>query len=82
MSAGLPCIVTDCMTWRGEDQFIIDRVNGLKIPINDSVAMANAIDELISSEKLISSLAKEALKIRERFDLKRIITSYKKAIDI
>ena len=28
MSLGLPCVVTDCMPWRGEDDFIINNKKG------------------------------------------------------
>jgi GalNAc-alpha-(1->4)-GalNAc-alpha-(1->3)-diNAcBac-PP-undecaprenol alpha-1,4-N-acetyl-D-galactosaminyltransferase len=82
MSAGLACIITDCIYWRGEDQFIISRINGLKVPVNDPNSMAKAIDEVIESEELRLELGNEALKIRERFAKDRIVLAFQKAIDI
>lgn len=69
MSIGLPCIATNCMPWRGDDDFIKDNYNGLKVPVNDPEALASAINQLIENEALRAKLGKNALQIKQQFNL-------------
>ncbi len=82
MSIGLPAIITDCINWRGDDQFIEHMKNGMIVPKNNPEALAEAIDFLIENENLRGQFGREALKIRERFDQDRIVQEFLTAIDI
>jgi glycosyltransferase involved in cell wall biosynthesis len=82
MSIPLPCIVTDCMPWRGKNDFIQDGFNGLKVPIDDSLSLANALKKLIDSEQLRNNLMKNAYKVRSEFRMGEIIQQYKNALRI
>ena len=44
MAAGVPCISTDCPT--GPSDLIVDGESGLLVPVNDSIAMENAIRKM------------------------------------
>jgi GalNAc-alpha-(1->4)-GalNAc-alpha-(1->3)-diNAcBac-PP-undecaprenol alpha-1,4-N-acetyl-D-galactosaminyltransferase len=82
MSIGLSVIMTDCISWRGDDQFIEHMKNGKIVPKNNPQALAKAIDYLIEHEDFREQIGKEALKIRERFDEDRIVKDFLKAINI
>lgn len=82
MSIGLPVIMTDCINWRGDDQFIQHMTNGIIVPKNNPEALAEAIDYLIENEDLREQFGQEALKIRERFDQDRIVNDFLKAINV
>ena len=47
MSMGFPVISTNCA---GSDEYINDGENGLLIPVNDEIAMANALNRMIENE--------------------------------
>ena len=45
MAAGVPCISTDCPT--GPSDLIEDGVNGLLVPVGDTLAMSRAIEKML-----------------------------------
>ncbi len=76
MALGLPCVATDCMPWRKNEDFIIDGINGLKVPVSNAEALANAIDRLVFEEQLRENLGKNAEKIKQQFDLERTVNKF------
>jgi GalNAc-alpha-(1->4)-GalNAc-alpha-(1->3)-diNAcBac-PP-undecaprenol alpha-1,4-N-acetyl-D-galactosaminyltransferase len=68
MACSCSVLMTDCIAWRGEDQFVEHGINGWKVPVNNAELMAEAIDKLISDENLRVNLGNEASKIRSRFE--------------
>lgn len=68
---GLPSVVSNI---GGIPEIIVDRYNGILIPINNSVEVANALKELIDNEKLRNTMGKNAKKvIEEKFSKKLIL---------
>lgn len=82
MSLGLPCVVTDCMPWRGEDDFIINNKNGLKVGVDDVDAMAKALNRLMQSEQERIFFSNKSLEIRERLNINNTLKTFTKAIEI
>jgi glycosyltransferase involved in cell wall biosynthesis len=82
MSIGLPCVVTDCTSWRATDDFINNGINGIKVPVNNIPALAEGIACLIDSNELRTKYSAESLKVRENFSMEKIINEFRKAIDI
>lgn len=58
MACGLPCISTDCPT--GPKDLIKNYSNGILVPINDEVALANSIKLLLKDENLRYKIAENA----------------------
>ncbi|UCC43214.1 MAG: glycosyltransferase family 4 protein [Candidatus Zixiibacteriota bacterium] len=63
-AAGLPVVTTDA---GAIEQLVIDRVNGMVVSVNDHVAMAERIIELIEKPELIGQFAKHARTDVEQF---------------
>lgn len=64
MASGLPCVSTDC--GGGGARFLIrDGENGLLVPIGDEVAMAEAMEKVLSDEELAAKLGNTARKLQE-----------------
>ncbi len=82
MSIGLPVIMSDCISWRGDDQFIEHMKNGIIVAKDNPEALAEAIDYLIENEDLREQFGQEALKIRERFNQDGIVNDFLKAINV
>ena len=80
MAVGLPCVVTDCMPWRADDDFIINGKNGIKVPVADHIKLAEGIDKLIENADLRGRLGNKALEIRERYNLKNIVDNLIKSL--
>lgn len=76
MSLGLPCVATDCMPWRKDEDFIVDGVNGLKVPVGNAQALAEAIDRLVSDEELRERIAQNAANIKQQFDIDHTVNKF------
>lgn len=73
MSASLPTVMTDCISWREEDQFLEDGVHGFKVPLNDPYRMADYIDLLIENPELRHQMGVRAMSIRARFERGKVV---------
>lgn len=82
MATELPVVMTDCISWRGDDQFIMHNVNGLKVPVDNPDAMAESIKLLIENEALRMKLGQNAGKIRDRFAPHKNIQNFKQALEM
>lgn len=78
MSVPLACVSSDCVA--GPSDIIVQGVNGLLVKPGDVEELAKAIELLINDPALRYSLAKEAYKVRERFDFEKIAGEYLKFI--
>jgi len=70
MAMGRPIITTDAP---GCKETVIDGYNGFLVPIKDSVALANAIENFISNPELIFLMGRRSREIaEERFDVNKV----------
>ena len=71
MAIGLPVICTDCPI--GGARFIIqDHINGILVPLNNVVRLANAMGELADDKELSHKLSINAIKVREEQSIDKI----------
>lgn len=70
MAIGLPVICTDF--YSGTARELIGEKNGLLVPVNDSKALAGAIEKLLSDAGKRIAISEENLKIREKLSIKNI----------
>lgn len=71
MAIGLPCICTDCLGG-GTREVMIDEENGLIVPMNDADAMYLAMKRFIEETEFAERCGRNASKLREELDVKRI----------
>lgn len=80
MAYGLPCISFDCDT--GPRDMIKHGVNGILVNPNDKdIGLSNAIDKIISNGNLSSSIANNAILLREKYSIDNIIQKWSDVID-
>ena len=75
MALGLPCVSTDCSPG-GARMLINDGKDGLIVPCGDSKALADAVCRMIEDREFAVRCGKNALAVRERFSLDRILDSW------
>lgn len=70
MATGRAIITTDAP---GCKETVVDGLNGFKIPVQDPLALANAMLKFIAEPHLIAQMGKESRRIAEnRFDVRKI----------
>jgi len=74
MAAGLPCVSYDFIA--GPREILTDGLDGLIIENGNIVALAEALDYLISNPEVRKDLGKNAMAIRERLNGERISNDY------
>jgi GalNAc-alpha-(1->4)-GalNAc-alpha-(1->3)-diNAcBac-PP-undecaprenol alpha-1,4-N-acetyl-D-galactosaminyltransferase len=75
MSIGIPCIASDCNT--GPREIISNNKNGLLVPSESSIELANSMVKIYSSEKLRRYLGVNARKtIKKSFLFDKMIKSF------
>lgn len=77
MAAGCPSIAFDFVA--GPREIITHNENGIIVESGNTMKLAQAIDELIENKELRNRLGKEAMKVRDNYNSKRIcrqITDY------
>ena len=72
MCLGLPCVSTKCSPG-GAEELIIDGVNGLLANCGDSGDVATKIDRVLSDKEYAKTLSENAIKIKERVDVDKIV---------
>lgn len=80
MALGMPVVATDCPCG-GPRTLITHEYNGLLIPVNDEVAMAENICRLIEDKELAEKLGANARKIADHVNEEAIIEQWKQYID-
>ena len=71
MAIGLPCVCTDCLGG-GTQEVMINKQNGLIVPMNNVDAMYRAMKCYIDNPNFAEYCGYNASKIREKLDVKRI----------
>ena len=75
MALGLACIATDCPI--GGSAVVIDnRKNGMLVPMNNVEIMAQSLMSLMSDSTLTEELQKNAVKIVEDFESKKVCAQW------
>ena len=74
MASGLPVLATDCP--HGPRDIVTDGVDGVLVPANDSVALAEGIARLVADREMRRRLAGAALVSAERFAAPRVADAY------
>ncbi|NOS90634.1 MAG: glycosyltransferase [Cyclobacteriaceae bacterium] len=80
MACGAPSVSTNCPS--GPDE-IIDRPgeNGLLVPVKDSVALAAAMEQVLTNPSLALKLREQGLLAVQKFRVEEAISSYISAIE-
>ena len=76
MACGTPCVVTDV----GDAAYIVGKT-GFVVPPNNSIKLAQAMEKAInelSTKKWNSRIHKARMRIKEKFDVTKMIKSYNK----
>lgn len=79
MALGLPCVSTKCSPG-GAEELITDGVNGYLVPCGDIDALAECMDYMLSHYDNALAIGKEALKVRQRVELRVIVNEWEKYI--
>lgn len=72
MACGTPVVASD---FSAQKYYINDYINGIKFKINDDVALAAAIDSLVSNTCLRTTLAQGALNEARRYSVQNILVT-------
>jgi glycosyltransferase involved in cell wall biosynthesis len=79
MACGAPVVSTDCPS--GPNEIITESgKDGILVPVGDAVALAGAIEKVLTDKNLSASLRINAKKAVEKFRLETAIQSYRKAM--
>lgn len=75
LALGLPCVCTDCPAG-GARMAIKSGENGLLVPINDKEALTEAIICIIEDPALAERFSKNAILIREKWSIDKIVEKW------
>ena len=79
MASGLPCVSTDC--GGGGARFLVQNGdNGILIPQKDEVALASAMEKILSDESLSAKLGENARKLQETLAPEKIYGEWERFI--
>ena len=74
MACGAPCIATDCET--GPRELISHGVNGLLIPVGDTIQLTYSIEEVLRNKPLAQKIGNEATKAAMPYKMNKALNSY------
>jgi len=81
MAYGLPCISFDCDT--GPRDMIQNGVNGILVNPNEKeLGLVNAINKIISNEKLRNKIANNSIILRDKYSVSNIMKKWDSILDI
>ena len=80
MAIGLPTICTDCYGG-GARSIIHDGENGLLVPVEDPMALAEAMKKIASSTTLSERLSENAIKVNKLLSKEKILSAWEKVFD-
>jgi len=78
MASALPVISTDCPS--GPREIVRDEINGILVPNQDIIALATAMDNLMSNQEKRHRLAANAAEVTEFFSLKKIVKLWEELV--
>lgn len=79
MAMGCPVIAADCDS--GPREIIQHGENGLLVPVGNIDALAAALQQLFNDEALRQRLSTAAVKVRERYSKKAIVSQWERLIE-
>jgi glycosyltransferase involved in cell wall biosynthesis len=71
--SGLPVIASN---WHLNSEIILDGVNGLLFPPNDSIALANAMKWMLDNRAEVSSMRKVSNSMASSYDVNKILDTH------
>lgn len=80
MAMGVACVSTNC-AGGGAQQLIRDGVNGLLVPCGDKIALAHALETLITDENLSNQIGIAAREIRNTLSSKNIYRTWENLLE-
>lgn len=80
MAIGLPTICTDCPAG-GARAIINDHENGILVPVNDMIALANAMKEVAGNPALAEKLSVNGTNVLEELSLNKIVNQWMEIIN-
>jgi len=78
MALGIQCVATRCKT--GPEEIIVDGENGLLVPVEDSGAIAAAIDRLLADAELRERVGGAARESAKRYNAPGIVRQFEDLI--
>lgn len=80
LAIGVPCVCTDCPAG-GARMAIQDGVNGLLVPTKDVASLVVAMKKIIDSAKFSDQLSKNAVKVKERWNIEEIARKWLEVVE-
>ena len=81
MAYGLPCISFDCDT--GPRDMIEDGVNGILVdPKEKEQGLMNAMNKMLSNEKLRTNISRNSILLREKYSVSNIMKKWNNLLDL
>ena len=80
MAIGLPTVCTDCPIG-GARQVIDSGVNGILVPVGDTMALKNAMMKIAGDKEFRDSISENAMKVRDKYNTENICHEWEKVLN-